>query len=103
NEFEVKWPVKVTVPVDGGRHHEQTFTAKFKILDHDKIESLDIAAIDDELLKESVVGFEGITDADGLEVPYSDENKALILNIVFVRLALMQAYSEAVIKHKRKN
>jgi len=69
-----KWPVQVQEPSDTkpGEFETSEFTAVFKRVGMSKLQnSKDDENID--LIRKVLVGWEGIVDEDGEEVPFSDE------------------------------
>lgn len=65
-----KWPVKVEEPADGGVFSTASFTAIFKRVPRSLFENVE-ADSELSLLKEIVVGWEGIEDEDGSPVAFS--------------------------------
>lgn len=99
-----QWPVQVNVPRDGGGFATHEFTAEYKMLEQSKI---DLALEkfkneDSDMLKEIVIGWNGVQDSDGNVLPYSDENRDTLLEIPYVRTALMKGFFEAVSGNKVK-
>lgn len=102
------WPVAVEFPIDGGRFDKQTFDAQFKRLPQDRIrqvwDQIQSGEIDDEgLCKEILVGWSGITDAKGGEVPYSEQARDQLLLVPLVAAAVVSAWLDSLAKAKRKN
>ncbi|WYK06756.1 hypothetical protein DWF04_018205 [Cereibacter sphaeroides f. sp. denitrificans] len=97
-------PVSVLVPVDGG-HAEQTFRATFRVLSSAKADSHDLStnAGIDAFLREVVVGLEDIADEEGRPLPYSDELRSRVLDPIYVKLALLRTYTEALGKARAGN
>ncbi|TAL50035.1 MAG: hypothetical protein EPN89_05380 [Methylovulum sp.] len=106
NQF--RCDVIVSVPVDKG-HSDQKITVKFKVLPQSRIQQV----IDDELndgediLDEVLVGWDdgAFKDDDDAPLLYNDDNKKLILDVPYVRSALIKAYFKAINgkEYKRKN
>lgn len=114
-----RWPVAVDVPEDG-RHKTMKFEGEFKRLPQDRVNELyalmhqrmvamqagQISAdlIDDRSLADEVlVGWSGIVDRDGEEVPYSESLKLRLLNVPAAAAAIVTAWSESLKGAKRKN
>lgn len=102
------WPVTVEFPVDGGRFDKQSFDAEFKRLPQarireiwDQINAGDIG--DEDLCQEVLVGWSGIQDGKGGEVPYSEKAKADLLNVPLVAASVVGAWLDSLSKGKRKN
>lgn len=102
------WPVTVEFPVDGGRFDKQTFDAEFRRLAQSRIREIweliqsgDLN--DDELCGEVLVGWAGIQDAKGTEVPYSEKAKTDLLNVPLVAAAVVSSWLDSLSKGKRKN
>lgn len=65
-----KWPVTVEEPTDGGTFEASTFDITFKRLGRKEFSALSEKG-DWLLLKAIVMGWEGITDEDNAELPFS--------------------------------
>lgn len=90
------WPVVVEFPVDGGKFDKQNFDAEFKLLPQSRIDEIFQQAsegklMDSEIAPEILMGWKGINDENGA-VPYSEEAKERVLDIPFVRAALISAF-----------
>lgn len=98
------WPVTVNVPKDGGTFASHQFTAEFKLQEQSKVDALLLRfqQNDEDILKELLVGWLGVQDSDGDELDYTEENKAKLLDIPYVRSALLKAYFEAASGNKVK-
>jgi hypothetical protein len=102
------WPVTVEIPIDGGRFDRQTFDAEFKRLPQARNNAIVAAAkaeatTDLEVADEVLVGWKGIADDAGEDVPYSETAKAQLLDVPGVSAALVEAYLKSLIGAKRKN
>lgn len=92
-----KWPVKISIPVDGGKYETQEFEANFKRLKRDEIVALKESDIDDtEAVKMVLLGWSGIVGEDGAEVPFSDENLVKLLNVTGVTTAIANSFFDSV-------
>jgi hypothetical protein len=102
------WPVTFDIPVDGGRHEAQTFDAQFKRMpqkwirdiakkiDADKVTDLDVA-------KEVVVGWSGVTDESGKEVPFSQKALDQLLDVPTLAASVVLSYFGSIAGAKQKN
>lgn len=103
------WPVTVERPEDGGRTSKYTFDATFKRITTD--ESTDImrrfadSSINDAtLVREVLVGWKGIGDKNGDEVPFSEDALTKAINILGFPRGVVLAWIESVSpKGKQKN
>lgn len=102
------WPVTVEFPVDGGRFDKQSFDAQFKRLSQprireiwDQIQSGEIG--DEDLCNEVVVGWGGVQDAKGADVPFSERAKKELLALPLVAAAIVTAWLDSLNNAKRKN
>ncbi len=88
------WPVKVKIPVDGGRYHEETFDAIFKRLPASKTRELIDSEnmTDTDFAKNVLVDWKGVTDDKGVEIPFSESAMAQLLDVPAVALAVVEAY-----------
>lgn len=98
--------IKVMVPTDGG-HMEQSFKATFRVI---PIE--DLAAEDDaedkaagqlRTLRKVIVSFGDLVGDDDQPLPYSDALRDQLLEVPYVRIALLRTYLSAVTKAKSGN
>ena len=114
------WPVSFDVPVDGGRHEKNTFDAELKRLPQSRIveiqeavqkrlsaiqrgEEADGMITDHEIAVEILIGWTGITDDTGEQVPFSEKAKAELLDVPTVTAAVVTAYFGSLRGAKRKN
>lgn len=114
------WPVSFKLPIDGGKFEKQTFDAEFKRLPQSRIneiqievqarikaternESITDAISDQSIAEELLVGWSGVVDDDGDEVPFSEVNKQLLLAIATVASAVILAYFDSLTGVKTKN
>lgn len=114
-----RWSVAVDVPEDG-RHKVMKFDGEFRRLAQDRINELYAAMqarlvamqagestadlIDDrDIADEVLIGWAGILDGDGEEVPYSEAIKAKLLNVPKVAASIVTAWGESLQGAKRKN
>ena len=103
-----KWPVTVEIPIDGGRFDKQTFDAEFKRLSQDRnnaiLEDARMGnASDVDVCAEILVGWSGVNDADGKEVPFSEATKSMLMDVPQVAAAVVTAYFTSLPGAKRKN
>lgn len=114
------WPVSIQLPADGGKREKSSFDALFKRLPQSRIneiqqlaqqrikaaergEELDNGVTDQTIAAEILVGWAGILDADGDDVPYSEAVKAQLLDVPMMAGALIEAYFTSLVELKRKN
>lgn len=88
--FEADWPVKVSVPQDGGGVSEETFTARFRLLDDAEMATVEAHKEPaKELIRKALVGFGKDAGAE-----FSPELLEQMLARGFVRIAFNRAYGE---------
>lgn len=114
------WPVTFDIPVDGGRHQKQTFDAEFKRPTQSRIveiqeavmkrlraiqrdEETDGMITDQEIADEILVGWSGVEDGEGGEVPFSEKNKQQVLDVPAVTASIVEAFFDSIKGAKRKN
>lgn len=97
-----KWPVEVSVPVDGGKFAKQTFTAVFRKMSRSAFNEL-IDEGDDALVEQLIEGWEGIQDEQGDDLPYNPANKKLLFDDPYVLRAVIQAYTDSITGAPEKN
>lgn len=88
----VKWPVTISIPQDGGNTVKASCTVEYEVISQAEIEQA--AAEGKDLLDRVVRGWSGISLDSDEELAVSDENKAKLLAITYVRAALFSGYSE---------
>jgi hypothetical protein len=103
-----KWPVTVDVPVDGGKHERVTFDVEFKDITQSRLqemaeESAEGNMSDVDIAREVMIGWAGVTDEDGKELPYSITKRDELLDVPLVASAIAGAYLESKQGAKRKN
>jgi hypothetical protein len=111
------WPITLVLPVDGGRREKHTFDGEFRRLPQTRInEIIRLARLqergklaDDEELqdqdaaKEILVGWSGITDDDGKNVPFSEAALGQLLEIPTVAGQVVRTWFDSLEVAKRKN
>lgn len=107
------WPVSFDVPVDGGRHERQTFDGEFKRLPQSKIGPMvaelgrleDLGELDriTEIAADVLVGWSGVSDDNGKEIPFSQKALEQLLEVPFLAVAVLKAYMDSIKGAKRKN
>ena len=96
--------VKVQTPVNGG-HELQTFQARFRVIsitDSDQHNTLTSEGTK-AYLREIFVGWDGVTDDEGEPVAFNDESRDRMIDVPFVRVALLETYNSAMMGAKRGN
>jgi len=90
----VWWPVKISVPVDGGKVSVHEITMQFEFISSEEYQTA--ARIGDLPLLELIVkGWEGILGADKKTLPFSAANLIALSRKPFVCHAIGTAYAEA--------
>lgn len=114
------WPVSFDVPTDGGRFIKQTFDAEFKRPTQTRIVEIQEAVMkrlraiqndqdtdgmitDLEIAEEVLVGWSGISDGEGGDVPFSEKAKEQVLNVPAVSASIVEAFFDSLKGAKRKN
>lgn len=108
--YTFDWPVKVSLPADGGET-VQEFDATFTMPED---EALFFAPIEGETQADRLeaararlarhwVGWKGIQVSGGGDLPYSEEAKAKLLANRHIRVAVDKALFDAVLGVREKN
>lgn len=111
------WPITIILPVDGGRREKHTFDGEFKRLPQSRINeiiklarAMELGRIpeDEELndqgaAQEVLVGWSGIQDFDGNEIPFTQKALAELLEIPTLASQIVKAWFESIEVAKRKN
>ena len=93
--------VPVEVPLDMGIIEKSTFVVELKRLSVTETKELisdaqDKTLSDEEMMNTYCMGWEGLYDDDGKELAYTPSNLELVLDIPYIRKALMNAFIEDV-------
>ncbi|RID89678.1 hypothetical protein D2N39_21940 [Gemmobacter lutimaris] len=101
---EFSHTVKLSVPVDGG-HDTQTFTARFRALPVSEVTAHDTMTAEGTAtyLREILTGWEGVVDDAGEEIAFNDATRDRMIDLPFVRVALLETYNAAMLGAKRGN
>lgn len=96
--------VKVQLPVNGG-HEAQTFTGRFRALSISDTEQHNTLTTEgtNQYLRAIFVGWEGVSDDQGEPVQFNDANRDRMIDLPFVRMALLETYNAAMMGAKRGN
>lgn len=111
------WPITLVLPVDGGRREKHTFDGEFKRLPQTRINEIvrqaramergrlneDEGLEDQDAARELLIGWAGIVDDDGKEIPFADSTLAQLLEIPTVAGQIVRAWFESLEVAKRKN
>ena len=111
------WPITLVLPIDGGRREKHTFDGEFRRLPQTRInEIIRLARLqergklaDDEELqdqdaaREILVGWSGVTDDDGKDVPFSEAALSQLLEIPTVAGQVVRTWFDSLEVAKRKN
>lgn len=103
------YPVAVEIPGDGGKRISYTFDAVFKRLSREEFVDITSRAQageinDAALVRDVLLGWKGIQDDAGADLPFSEDNRDLVLNVWPVLPAVVAAFIEAhTPKGKAKN
>ena len=102
------WPVAFDIPVDGGRHQRVTSDGVFKRVSQSRMREIGQMIQEDQLteadlVSEILVGWSGINDNDGKELPFSQKALAQLLDVPMLAGAIATTYLESHQGAKRKN
>ena len=89
-KLTIKWPVTVNVPQDGGKTAEAVFEAEFDVVTQDEVDAAIEAGKD--LLDRVLIGWNAdLRNEAGEAIECNAESKAKLLNVTYVRTALLAA------------
>lgn len=101
---KVEWPVRVNVPVDGGKTEEKEFTGIFKLLPQAEYDAnAKTKKSDADFISEILVGWKGLLDDDDKEIEFSPDVIRQLCEYPFTRIAIFKAYNEVVTGIEVKN
>ncbi|NEX47600.1 hypothetical protein [Pseudotabrizicola algicola] len=97
-------PVKVQVPAEGG-YADMNFTARFKALTVSESEAFDMMSIrgTDDWLRTILIGWDGVVGEDDQPLSFNNAVRDQLLDVPFIRMAIIQAYNAAMMGAKRGN
>lgn len=102
------WPVSVRFPVSGGSHQEQKFDGEFIRVTQSRIREIQKQIADEEitdfdLAKSVLIGWKGVQDESGNDLPFSIEHRDRLLEVALVAGSVVAAFFESITGAKRKN
>jgi hypothetical protein len=108
------WPIKLVIPVNGGKKETYTFDAEFKRLPQSRIDEVlrlarDVERGDAEadevedqaLARELLIGWSGVVDDDGQEVPFSESSMKQLMEIYTVPGQILKHFFESTKSEKK--
>lgn len=105
---EYSWGITVELPADGGRIEKQTFDGVFKRVTQTRLGEIQKSIEQNEmrdvdLAREVLIGWKGVIDSSGEEVPFTESNRDQLLDIPMVAAAVVIAFMQSIAGIKRKN
>jgi hypothetical protein len=102
------YPVTVEVVEDRGKRVKHTFDAQFVRLPQSEIDEMfspqrEQRITDSEVVDRVVVGWRGVKDQDDVDIPFSMEALADLLDVYGVRSAIVRAWMESLEQARQKN
>ncbi|MGF1727212.1 hypothetical protein [Photobacterium nomapromontoriensis] len=95
SERKVKaWPVKITVPMDGGKVQTCDITLDFKLVGSDEFRQMSQQG-DSKLFNEVVTGWSGIAGEDGEPLPFTPDNLTAACQNQHFTAGALQGYMKA--------
>lgn len=112
-----KWPVTILIPIDGGQKEKHTFDGEFKRLPQTRVNELvtqlqlqqRIDIDPDQILpaqdaaREILVGWSGIQNEAGEDIPFSETALNQLLEMQMVAAQIILAWFNSLEVAKRKN
>ena len=98
---EYDWDVTVQTPYKG-KFKKETFTAKFKNVSRKNFDEM-IDGGDDNFVKTVLVGWSGIKDEEGNDVPFNDENFEALTDNHFIVKGIIEAFGQSMRGASEKN
>lgn len=103
------WPVEIQIANDGGQHEKFTFDAEFKRLPSERVKEVlypsegTKSPSDEEFCREIVLGWSGIKDDKGADVPFSQDALEKLLKIHPAPAMIVKAWIGSISEAKEKN
>ncbi len=90
-------PVVVDMPIGGGKTQKFTFDAEFRRLTQSELKDIQAQAssgeiTDERFAREVMIGWRGVQDEAGTELPFSEGNCDMLLNIFPVLPSVVKAF-----------
>ena len=98
--YKVK--IIVDIPNERGKFDQSDFMAEFLRCDFDRLNNLQEKSIA-EVMHEMLIGWSGLVDSAGNELPYNEANKTALLKIPQALQALGHHYWSTIFKAREKN
>ncbi|WP_288637042.1 hypothetical protein [uncultured Oxalobacter sp.] len=98
--YKVK--IIVDIPNEQGKFDQSDFMAEFLRCDFDRLNDLQTKSIA-EVMHEMLIGWSGLVDSAGNELPYNEANKTALLKIPQALQALGHHYWSTIFKAREKN
>lgn len=93
---EVRWPVTIHVPLDGGVTRQIKVKAIFEVIDTDQQNAIYAAEGNDtDLMRRVLKGWDDMPGSDDQPVQFSPEAFDEAMNTPYVRAAFVEAYINA--------
>ena len=99
---EYEWQVTVETP-DKGKFKQETFTAKFKNIGRKAFAKLVEEQDDEDFVKSVLVGWSGVKDDEGNDVPFNDENFEALTDNHFIVKGIIEAFGQSMRGASEKN
>lgn len=94
------YPVKLAMLDADGKLETRVFDARFKRMTQPEGEALVREAesgrlTDQQVVERALVGWRGLQDADGNDLPYTPENLATVLSVAGLRAAVVTSFLQS--------
>ncbi len=100
----ISWPVKVSIPANGGSVETHEFTGHLKLLPQAEVDKLITSRTPDfEAISKILVDWEGVQDDDGEEVKFTKARLKSACELPNFRAAVVRAYVNAISGIPEKN
>jgi hypothetical protein len=113
-----KWPVRITLPIDGGKRDVHTFDVEFRRLPQSRVNEIiktvdeqsrgrrgddEFTVYDTDVAREAIAGWSGVVDDEGTPIPFSESVLDQLLEIPTVASQIIVAFFDSNKDAKRKN
>lgn len=89
----IKWPVVINIPRDGGGTTQARITAEFELIGTDEYNAIFTdGGNDKDLIRRTLKNWDDVKDEDGNPLEFSSENVEMLIDISHVRSGLTAAY-----------
>jgi len=99
-----RWPIEYRLPLDG-EYMEISFQAHFKLLPQSRIDEIASGKYESDraVCEEILIGADGLIDAEGAPLAFSESVKSELLDFPNMPFVLARTFIQSIYKAREKN